>query len=78
MGFIIDWISRLKQHASSEAAELDLTELRPAVGFGARIKLPLLSAPVRVDWGINLDPRELVPGTLERHTVLHVSLGQAF
>ncbi len=58
--------------------QLDLTELRPAVGFGARIKLPLLSAPIRVDWGINLDPRQLVPGTLERHTVLHVSLGQAF
>jgi outer membrane protein insertion porin family len=62
----------------TKVSELDLTELRPAVGFGARIKLPLLSAPVRVDWGINLDPRELVPGTLERHTVLHVSLGQAF
>jgi len=62
----------------TKVSELDLTELRPAVGFGARIKLPLLSAPVRVDWGINLDPRELVPGTLERRTVLHVSLGQAF
>lgn len=62
----------------TKVSELDLTELRPAVGFGARIKLPLLSAPIRVDWGINLDPRELVPGTLERHTVLHVSLGQAF
>src|SRR5215212_6278096 len=29
MGFIVDWLARLKQHASSEAAELDLTELRP-------------------------------------------------
>jgi hypothetical protein len=34
--------------------------------------------PVRIDLGFNLDPRELVPGSLERRTVLHVSLGQAF
>jgi outer membrane translocation and assembly module TamA len=61
-----------------KAGDLDLTDLRPAAGFGARVKLPLLSAPIRVDLGFNLDRRELVPGTLERRTVLHVSLGQAF
>jgi len=62
----------------TKASNLDLTELRPAAGFGARIKVPLLSAPIRVDLGFNLHPRELVPGTLERRTVFHVSLGQAF
>ena len=62
----------------TKASELDLTDLRPAAGFGARVKLPLLSAPIRVDLGFNLHPRELVPGTLERRAVLHVSLGQAF
>jgi outer membrane protein insertion porin family len=62
----------------TKASNLDLTELRPAAGFGARIKVPLLSAPIRVDLGFNLDPRQLVPGTLERRAVLHVSLGQAF
>ena len=29
MGFFIDWLSRLKEHAASEAAELDITELQP-------------------------------------------------
>jgi outer membrane protein insertion porin family len=60
--------------------QIDFTELRPAVGVGARIKLPLITAPIRVDLGFNLHPQELVPGsgTFERRAVLHVSLGQAF
>ena len=62
----------------TKASNLDLTEMRPAAGVGLRLKLPLISAPIRVDLGVNLDPRQLVPGTLERRTVLHVSLGQAF
>jgi len=61
-----------------KADQLDLTELRPAYGIGARVRLPLLSAPIRVDIGINPDRREIVPGTRERGYVLHVSLGQAF
>jgi outer membrane protein assembly factor BamA len=55
---------------------IDITELRGAAGFGVRYRSPV--GPVRIDLGFNLDPRELVPGSLERRTVLHVSLGQAF
>jgi outer membrane translocation and assembly module TamA len=55
---------------------MDVTELRAAAGFGVRYRSPV--GPVRIDLGFNLDPRELVPGSLERRTVLHVSLGQAF
>ncbi len=55
---------------------MDVTDLRAAAGFGVRYRSPV--GPVRIDLGFNLDPRELVPGSLERRTVLHVSLGQAF
>jgi outer membrane protein insertion porin family len=57
-------------------SDLDLTDLRPAAGVGFRYKSPV--GPLRLDWGFNLDPRQLVPGTLERGNVLHISLGQAF
>ncbi len=60
----------------ARASDLDLTELRPAAGFGVRYRSPI--GPVRVELGFNLDRRELVPGTLERRSVLHISLGQAF
>lgn len=55
---------------------IDVTDLRAAAGFGIRYRSPV--GPVRIDLGFNLDPRELVPGSLERRPVLHVSLGQAF
>jgi outer membrane protein assembly complex protein YaeT len=59
------------------ASDIDVTEVRPAAGFGIRYRSPV--GPVRIDLGFNLDPRELVPGgTKERQAVLHVSLGQAF
>jgi outer membrane protein insertion porin family len=58
------------------ASNLDVTDLRPAAGFGVHYKSPI--GPVRVELGFNLAPRELVPGVLERRTVLHISLGQAF
>jgi outer membrane protein insertion porin family len=58
------------------ASDLTVTNLRPAVGFGGRYRSPV--GPIRVDLGFNLDRRELVPGTLERPYVLHISLGQAF
>lgn len=58
------------------AGDLDLTDLRPAAGLGVRYQSPF--GPIRVDLGFNLDRRELVPGTLERGTLVHVSLGQAF
>jgi outer membrane translocation and assembly module TamA len=58
------------------ASDLDITDLRPAAGFGVHYKSPV--GPIRVELGFNLAPRELVPGVLERRTVLHISLGQAF
>jgi outer membrane translocation and assembly module TamA len=60
-----------------KAGDLDLTDLRPAAGFGLMYNIPAVG-PIRVDLGFNLDPRELVPGTLERRRVLHILLGQAF
>jgi outer membrane protein insertion porin family len=58
------------------ASDLDLTDMRAAAGFGFRYKSPV--GPIRVDLGFKLDRRELVPGRLERRSVLHISLGQAF
>ena len=58
------------------ASDLDLADLRPAAGVGMRYRSPF--GPIRVDLGFNLDRRELVPGTLERGNVVHISLGQAF
>jgi translocation and assembly module TamA len=59
------------------AGDIDLTDLRPAVGFGFRYIIRRFG-PLRFDWGFNLDRRELVPGTRERGSAFHVSLGQAF
>jgi outer membrane protein assembly factor BamA len=57
--------------------DMDLSELRSAAGFGLRYRSPV--GPIRIDLGFNLDPRLIGdPGTLERRSVLHVSLGQAF
>ena len=69
------------------ARSIRLTRLRGAAGFGIRYRSPV--GPIRVDWGFNLDPRELVPALVdaagavqpavrERGNVLHISLGQAF
>lgn len=58
------------------AGDLSLADLRPAAGVGLRYVSPV--GPIRVDWGFNLDRRELTPGRLERSNVLHISLGQAF
>ena len=58
------------------ASDIDLTDLRPAVGIGTRYRWRQIS--LRLDWGFNLDRRELVPGVPERGNVFHVSLGQAF
>jgi outer membrane translocation and assembly module TamA len=58
------------------ASDLNFTNLRPAAGFGVHYRSPI--GPIRVELGFNLDQRELVPGTLERGSVLHISLGRAF
>ena len=58
------------------ASDLDVTDLRPAAGFGVHYRSPV--GPIRVELGFNLAPRVLVPGTREKRMVLHISLGQAF
>ena len=58
------------------ATDIDLGQLRAAAGFGISYRSPI--GPIRVDLGFKLDRRELSPGRLERGSVLHISLGQAF
>ena len=58
------------------ASAIDLSTLRGAAGFGIRYRSPV--GPIRIDLGFKLDRRELSPGRLERRSVLHISLGQAF
>ena len=58
------------------ASAIDLGQLRGAAGFGLRYRSPV--GPIRIDLGFKLDRRELSPGRLERRSVLHISLGQAF
>jgi outer membrane protein assembly complex protein YaeT len=57
------------------ASEFTLTGLRPAAGFGVMYQSPV--GPLRVDLGINLDPKTFPSGT-ERRYVVHILLGQAF
>jgi outer membrane protein assembly complex protein YaeT len=59
-----------------KASGIDLSQLRSAAGFGLRYRSPV--GPIRIDLGFKLDRRELSPGRLERRSVLHISLGQAF
>ena len=58
------------------ATDLDLGQLRAAAGVGLRYRSPV--GPIRIDLGFKLDRRELARGRLERRSVLHISLGQAF
>lgn len=60
----------------ARASDLDLGTLRAAAGFGLFYRSPV--GPVRIDLGFKLDRRELSPGRIERRSVLHISLGQAF
>jgi outer membrane protein assembly complex protein YaeT len=65
---------QIYQYASS----IDLSQLRPAAGFGVHYKSPI--GPIRVELGFNLHPQPLVAGTtsFERRMILNVSFGQAF
>ena len=59
----------------ARAADLDLSQLRGSVGFGARYHSPI--GPIRVDLGFKLDRRTI--GTrLEPRYAIHFSIGQAF
>lgn len=55
---------------------IDLGELRSALGFGIRYRSPV--GPIRVDFGIKANRRDLTPGVPEDATAVHISLGQAF
>jgi len=56
-------------------SDINLGELRSAVGFGVRYKSPV--GPIRVDLGFKVH-RQVVAGKLEPLTAIHISLGQAF
>ena len=60
----------------ARATSLDLWQMRSAVGAGVRYQSPV--GPIRVDLGLKLNRRDVVPGQPERLTALHISLGQAF
>ena len=57
------------------AADVRLSELRPAVGFGLRYNSPL--GPLRLDFGFKLE-RRAFNGTRERGWEYHLSIGEAF
>ena len=55
--------------------DFDIGELRGSAGFGLRYRSPI--GPVRLDLGFKMDRRE-IGGQLERRSVLHFAIGQAF
>jgi outer membrane protein assembly complex protein YaeT len=55
--------------------DVNLGELRSAVGFGLRYRSPI--GPIRFDLGFKLRPRTIA-GRREDLTAFHISLGQAF
>jgi outer membrane protein assembly complex protein YaeT len=59
----------------ASVADIDLTQLRSAVGFGLRYRSPV--GPIRVDLGFKIHP-QIIGGHREGLTALHVSFGQAF
>lgn len=61
----------------AHTGDVDLTELRSAMGFGVRYRSPV--GPIRVDIGFKLKRRN-IPGSDRRETpsAFHISLGQAF
>jgi outer membrane protein insertion porin family len=56
--------------------DLDLWRMRSALGGGLRYLSPV--GPIRVDVGLKLNRRDIVPGRPERLSAVHISLGQAF
>ena len=59
----------------ARASDLDLSELRGSIGFGARYRSPI--GPIRLDMGFKLDRRVIGSGLEPRYAV-HFSIGQAF
>jgi outer membrane protein insertion porin family len=60
----------------ARTSDIDLTELRGALGFGVRYKSPI--GPIRVDLGFKLHRNVIAADRRESLTAIHISLGQAF
>ncbi|MQA28817.1 MAG: BamA/TamA family outer membrane protein [Luteitalea sp.] len=60
----------------SRTSNIDLGQLRSAVGFGIRYRSPV--GPIRFDLGFKLRRKEIAAGVREGLTAVHISLGQAF
>ena len=60
----------------AQTSDIDLGQLRSAVGFGVRYKSPI--GPIRVDLGFKVHREDLATGLRESLMALHISLGQAF
>ena len=60
----------------ARTSDIDLGQLRSAVGFGVRYRSPV--GPIRVDIGFKTRRNEVVPGRRESANSVHISLGQAF
>ena len=60
----------------ARTTDLDLGQLRTAVGFGVRYRSPI--GPVRFDVGFKVHRQNITPDRREDLTALHISLGQAF
>ena len=60
----------------ARTTDIDLKELRSAVGFGMRYKSPV--GPIRVDLGFKVRRHDIAPGVRESPNAFHISLGQAF
>jgi outer membrane protein assembly complex protein YaeT len=56
--------------------DLDLSEIRGAVGVGLRYKSPI--GPLRLDWGFKLHRNVVAAGMLESRSEIWISFGQAF
>jgi outer membrane protein assembly factor BamA len=59
----------------AKAADIDLRQLRKAVGFGLRYNSPI--GPVRLDFGFKTD-RQIVGGRRESGWEYHLNIGEAF
>lgn len=60
----------------AETSDINIADLRSAVGFGVRYKSPI--GPIRVDVGFKTERRTIGAGNREAPAALHISLGQAF
>ena len=77
---ITSWLSAVAfidlGNVFASASHVDLSELRPGLGTGVRVKTPL--GPFRVDVGFKLNRREFANGARERGYAIQFGIGQAF